>query len=296
MYTAKDILWIKSTRRDGGTNWAYEELTCKLNDTEPHQKLHWVSSKTGKTSAKHPKIGEIILIFQTLTKGLDRGLLRLTHLVSPVSTDVFEDPTNPDFKWYREVKLIAKAAPINAIARPDNLSFRIVGRGGMSFGIHHLTDKTHDITKVQKLIWNSFRDCFCQNISNDVFSAETESGRDGETEGDRKIRKHIQMEVLTRNSKIVLEKKADAFQKGNGRILCECCDFDFVRTYGVIGIKFIECHHRIFLSTGKRKTRPEHLALVCSNCHRMLHKRKDDKTYHTVDSLKALIQRLARSR
>ena len=54
---------------------------------------------------------------------------------------------------------------------------------------------------------------------------------------------------------------------------CEACGFDFQRTYGDRGAGFIECHHIKALSTltpGDR-TRPDDLALVCSNCHRMIH-------------------------
>jgi 5-methylcytosine-specific restriction enzyme A len=39
-------------------------------------------------------------------------------------------------------------------------------------------------------------------------------------------------------------------------------------TYGQLGEDFIECHHRLPLSTtGERRTRLSDLALVCSNCH-----------------------------
>ena len=44
--------------------------------------------------------------------------------------------------------------------------------------------------------------------------------------------------------------------------------------FGQIGNGFIECHHKIPLSKYVKNnvTKLEDLALVCSNCHRMLHK------------------------
>ncbi|MBK9504745.1 MAG: HNH endonuclease [Bacteroidetes bacterium] len=69
------------------------------------------------------------------------------------------------------------------------------------------------------------------------------------------------------------------------------CKFNFAVKYPVIGEKFIECHHKLFLATGgERITSEKELALVCSNCHRMLHKRKPDKSYYTIEGLKQLIK------
>ena len=52
------------------------------------------------------------------------------------------------------------------------------------------------------------------------------------------------------------------------------CQFDFYKIYGDLGKGFIEAHHRVPLSEidGEKITTLEDLALVCSNCHRMLHK------------------------
>lgn len=79
-----------------------------------------------------------------------------------------------------------------------------------------------------------------------------------------------------RDSSIVKRKKVIEFQK-NGKLLCEACTFDFHQTYGELGFKYIECHHRTPLAefSSKTKTTLVDLALVCSNCHRMLHRRLD---------------------
>lgn len=76
-----------------------------------------------------------------------------------------------------------------------------------------------------------------------------------------------------RNADIVERKKND-FLKKHKCLRCEICGFDFAETYGDRGKGFIECHHMIPVSQldpGK-KTRLKDLCLVCSNCHRMLHR------------------------
>lgn len=54
----------------------------------------------------------------------------------------------------------------------------------------------------------------------------------------------------------------------------EACGFEFEKTYGEIGKGYIECHHLIPLSNFKvnKETKLEGLALLCSNCHRMIHR------------------------
>jgi 5-methylcytosine-specific restriction enzyme A len=67
------------------------------------------------------------------------------------------------------------------------------------------------------------------------------------------------------------------------------CGFSFLEIYGEHGRGFIEAHHKQPLSerTTKRSTRIEDMALVCANCHRMIH--TGDKTL-TLEELKALLQ------
>jgi HNH endonuclease len=62
----------------------------------------------------------------------------------------------------------------------------------------------------------------------------------------------------------------------HGRLGCEACGFDFAERYGALGEGFIECHHKTPLATGdERETTVDDLALVCSNCHRMLHRSRE---------------------
>lgn len=94
--------------------------------------------------------------------------------------------------------------------------------------------------------------------------------------------------VIERNRKLINRKKKQAIQKGNLR--CEVCGFDFEEVYGKLGVDFIECHHNKpvseYLKT--QKTYLKDLSLVCSNCHRMLHRRR--KISKSIDDLKEILE------
>lgn len=94
-------------------------------------------------------------------------------------------------------------------------------------------------------------------------------------EGGLVLRTHFRRE---RNRALVSKAKA-RFKGANGRLFCEACGFNFVVAYGDLGQDFIEAHHESPLGDrdGPSATRIEDLRMVCSNCHRMLHRRLVDK-------------------
>ena len=78
-----------------------------------------------------------------------------------------------------------------------------------------------------------------------------------------------------RDPRIVQRKKEDVLAKTGG-LKCEVCTFDFSTVYGEMGAGFIECHHTKPIASLKAgdRTKLSELALVCANCHRMLHRPK----------------------
>ncbi|MBO8169061.1 MAG: HNH endonuclease [Thermoanaerobacteraceae bacterium] len=90
-----------------------------------------------------------------------------------------------------------------------------------------------------------------------------------------------------RNQTLVRKAKEIALRQNNGRLKCEVCGFDFREAYGEIGEGYIECHHIIPVSELDlgAKTKLTDLALVCSNCHRMLHRKRP---WITIEQLKHL--------
>ena len=81
---------------------------------------------------------------------------------------------------------------------------------------------------------------------------------------------------LERDGGISRKAKAKRLAE-TGKLECEVCQFNFLACYGAIGLGFIEAHHKTHVSKnmGTEKTKTSDLALVCSNCHRMLHTSKD---------------------
>jgi len=77
-----------------------------------------------------------------------------------------------------------------------------------------------------------------------------------------------------RNPRLIKEAK-ELFISKHGRLYCEACNFDFQKTYGDRGIDFMEGHHKKLVSEMEEgeKTRVEDIAMLCSNCHRMIHRK-----------------------
>lgn len=91
-----------------------------------------------------------------------------------------------------------------------------------------------------------------------------------------------------RNRKLVEKRKA-AELAASGRLACVVCDFDYEATYGSRGRGFIEVHHTKPVHTLEdgAVTRLDDLALVCANCHRMIH---SSQPWLSVDALRALLR------
>lgn len=73
--------------------------------------------------------------------------------------------------------------------------------------------------------------------------------------------------------------------------ICAVCEFDFGKTYGELGKGFIEVHHIKPLSEMKTEVvvNPKtDLVCLCSNCHRMIHRRRDEIL--TIEQLKDIIK------
>lgn len=105
------------------------------------------------------------------------------------------------------------------------------------------------------------------------------------SEGKRKQR---EVAFFARNAALVAAAK-----QVRGTV-CECCGFDFQRVYGSLGSNYIECHHLNPLSERPPqawdesvRTTVDDVRMLCSNCHRMIHRRRPALT---VEELRAMIE------
>jgi predicted HNH restriction endonuclease len=91
---------------------------------------------------------------------------------------------------------------------------------------------------------------------------------EGLTEGGKKLVLHWKIE----RSPELTRRKKERVQRDMGCLACEVCGFDFASFYGPGGEGYIEVHHRrpLHTLTAVTVTTLEDLAVVCSNCHRML--------------------------
>jgi 5-methylcytosine-specific restriction protein A len=106
-----------------------------------------------------------------------------------------------------------------------------------------------------------------------------DSPSDDDYAGDEEFPEGRAVEIkhkMRERNQAVIQKSKEIFKKENGRLYCQVCGFDFERTYGEIGTDFIEAHHTVPVSDlqGVVMTRVKDIALVCSNCHRMLHRKR----------------------
>ncbi len=91
-------------------------------------------------------------------------------------------------------------------------------------------------------------------------------------EGRELFLKHRERE----RSSTVNQRAKRLFVEKHGRFFCEACGFDFEKVYGELGRGFIEAHHTIAVSTlsENSETRVSDIAMLCPNCHRMVHRRR----------------------
>jgi 5-methylcytosine-specific restriction enzyme A len=121
--------------------------------------------------------------------------------------------------------------------------------------------------------------------------SDIDDGMQEAPEGRLLTRKHVARE---RNRKLVTNKVRQAWKK-HGKLVCEACNFDAALFYGSRGSGFIECHHTKPVATlaEGHKTHLDDLALVCANCHRIIHR---CKPWLSISGLKRLLLEAARLR
>ncbi|MFT3960857.1 HNH endonuclease [Propionivibrio sp.] len=142
-------------------------------------------------------------------------------------------------------------------------------------------------SKGDELVWEEFSQFpgRCTEVANAIIGSLENFGADG-GEGSGAISEDIEEapegRLLTRTHLVrerdrkLVEAKRNRVLKKSGKLECVVCGFDFSMKYGEYGSGYIECHHTkplASLSAG-HKTHIDDLELVCSNCHRMIHRKR----------------------
>lgn len=111
----------------------------------------------------------------------------------------------------------------------------------------------------------------------------------------REGRRHKKTSIAYERSDAVRRAAFKHYQRDDGHIICEVCGFDFLAVYGERGKDYIEIHHEIPLYETNGEEREEilrdaieNVKPVCSNCHSIIHRKRDDPI--SVEKLKELVR------
>ncbi|MGV9790040.1 HNH endonuclease [Streptomyces sp. NPDC003435] len=141
--------------------------------------------------------------------------------------------------------------------------------------------KPAEMTEVAQLIRQGIATGDLQDLAPDQ---EEELDDYSAPEGRLLMRRHRSRE----RNRALRKKKITAVLGQGGRLACEACGFDFQEVYGARGDGYIECHHVVPLhEAGEGRTRLSDLALICANCHRMIHRQAP---WPTPNELRTLIE------
>lgn len=279
------------------------ENTRKIEDCA---RLNFISAGQGRTDGVEPYyfsnqirnliIGDIFCVYRNeigyvgLARVISKpmpitnsylGGQRVTNEIFSLSTNMFNEADDPGFEeCLVEVKWLT------------NIHIDSTSHSGVCFGHPYFTTQlvtcsldNQEFTK--SALANTFEINFEVLLKNE--SSNPIKEEDDELsfpEGREKYILHKQKERNRGLIKVAKQKQLDKDPK----LCCQICTFSFIDTYGQIGEGFIEAHHIYPISelTEETKTKIEDLIFVCSNCHRILHRKRP---WLSDDELKDLLQK-----
>ena len=243
-------------KKDSNPDWERDELIIVLNFYLQHR-----SSPPSKTSFEIRKLSDLI---RRLGKSLHPGV--------------------DSYTFRNENGVYTKLMNFRSL----DPKYTLAGKVGLS---HR--------SKADREVWTDFATdpSRCRQVADAIIASldmpeasallpegNFDDGLQEAPEGRLLTRMHVTRE---RNHRLVEQKRKNAMSK-YGKLVCEACEFDFVIHYGERGRGFIECHHTkpVFTLPGGHKTHLNDLALVCANCHRIIHR---DKRWLSIAELKLLL-------
>lgn len=148
-----------------------------------------------------------------------------------------------------------------------------------------------NISKIDQQIWKEFSSDtqYLKKIASAIYSLSatpsTMDEKEDEIANEGKILTRVH-KIRERNSQLVKKKKQSVFKK-HSKLKCEICGFDYQKFYGPRGENFAECHHTKPISelSENDSTKLSDLAIVCANCHRMIHK---SRPWLSINELKEI--------
>jgi 5-methylcytosine-specific restriction protein A len=184
----------------------------------------------------------------------------------------------------------AQALPVTAIELGSDARLPADYAAGHAMGFTYRLDELptdHQLQEDLKTIVHAYRVLTFRGGFDEVLEAgDGESAELGRPVSLLEMRRYRLHRRIERNG-----KAARAAKKHHGT-RCQACDLDFGESYGPIGEGFIEAHHLRPISSLEEGVAFAYdvaadFAVLCSNCHRMIH-RTDEPA--DVDALRRLMR------
>ena len=198
--------------------------------------------------------------------------------------------------------------PTTHAIKPDNLYLPAVnGVSSTRYGVtdpRWRTDFDEQLRSANVPLLADYRDLHCDAETEAPFIPESvapvgqlrvlskEPTTDSESQGvdfeyEEGLRYQAERSFFQRNPRLIQQAK-EVYG-----CVCQVCEFDFAKTYGILGQDFAEVHHLNPLSerppeewTAAVQTNIAEVAVLCANCHRMIHRRRP---VLSISQLKALV-------
>ena len=210
----------------------------------------------GRLSKDHPEIIDLSELLNSLP----------IHSSRP-DINKFRNPNGVYMKLmnFRSVDSAYKGKGLSSLSKLDRLIWE---------------EFSHDVSGLNRLAENIKKANVQLSDPNNYIDDDEDIGREGRI----LYRLH---RVRERNSSLVKKAKEIALKK-DGTLNCAVCGFNFSRIYGDLGHGYIECHHTKPISeySDVSETKLSDLVLVCSNCHRMLHRNREALSVNELREIK----------
>ena len=248
------------------------------------------------------RIKESELVLPALYIMADKGVVRTSELIIRLATIL--KPTGKDAEIItgrRDTHFSQKVRNLVCHRKLGKLGYATYTPSGRD-GLNAITEEgrkilVQNMPAIKYLLENDFE----YEVLNDGFAEVVTVAKANKpvlifdenivvNEGAQKLRN---TKVYER-SKVLRDYALQYYSKGD-HISCSACSFDFYSFYGELGKGFIEIHHRkpvfqygdldgaVFL-----KNAVENVAPVCSNCHRMIHRKWSEPV--SIDYLRYAIK------
>lgn len=224
-------------------------------ELEPSSELRFLSRKTGVLKKA---VGNTVWVVQGIPDGKKTAFSLCGAYVAD-RVDIEDASSNLHVISGQRVKEFCPPVPLNGL---DWFPSLLKSQSNFSLGFNRLSDET----VVQAL--NTLQAKGGQpSLELDLPDIDLHAAG---TEGAARLVSHLRRE---RNQALVDAKKT-ATLSTIGCLCCEVCGFDFSATYGALGEGFCEVHHLVPLSASSAPvtTTLDDLAVLCSNCHRIIHR------------------------